>query len=263
MLKYASKLFLKMSLSVLATVIGAYVASHYVGGKLPADVSALFVSTKVDPKACDASVASHTTERASPPPPVAPSSPTNPSLAATYAGELSLKTIDDNRASGDKAGMPVDKRAEVASLPTRLQSTVRDTRISRANKATVPAGASPSFATARSHASSEQVRAVRESSSTGSVLDPWEADRDDPVRLSPESTRKDTHIVGRILGPMMRKALLLLRKPADLLRHEGDERERWLDEHLALNATRPDVSEGRSFGAKGSFQRAPSETAEQ
>ena len=50
MLKYASKRFLEMSLSVLATVIGAYVANHYVGSKSPADASALFVSTKAEPR---------------------------------------------------------------------------------------------------------------------------------------------------------------------------------------------------------------------
>ncbi|SEC68344.1 hypothetical protein SAMN05444164_2463 [Bradyrhizobium erythrophlei] len=264
MLKYASKLLLEMSLSVLATVISAYVAGHYVGGKSPADVSALSVSTQVDSKESDASAASRTRETVSPPPPVAPSSRTDPSLAAADAGELSLKTIDDIGASNDKAGMSVDKRAEVASRPTRLQSTARDTHVSRVDKATAaaPAGASPTFAIARNHASLEQVFAAKEGSSTGRVLEPWEADRDVPVRLTPESIRKDRHFVGRILGPMTRKALLLLRKPADLLRHEGNGRERWLAEHLALNVTRPDAPERRSFGAKGGFQRAPSETAE-
>jgi hypothetical protein len=251
MLKYASKLFLEMSLSVLATVIGAYVANHYVWGKSPADVSALFASTKVDPEGSGRSVASQATEKANPPPLVDPSSPANPFQA------------DDSKASVEKAGMPIDKRAEVIGLPTRPQRTARDTRISRASKTAAPAGASLTFATATSHAPSERVPAARENSSTGTVLRPWEIERDDAIRLPPESTRDDSHFVGRLLGPMMRKALLLLRKPADLLWHEGDERGRLLYERLASSATRPDASEGRSFGAKGSVQGARSEASEQ
>jgi hypothetical protein len=243
MLKYASKLFLEMSLSVLATVIGAYVANHYVGGKSPADASALFVSTKAEPRGDILSVATHATEKANPPPPVHPSSTADPSQATSDAGERVLGTVDDKWASGHKEGMPIDKRVEVANLAIRPQSTARDTRISRANKAAVPAGTSSSFATARSQASSEQVR----SAMTGSVLQPREADRDDTVPPPLESTRKDTHFVGRILGPVMHKALLLLRKPAALLRQEGDEPERSLNERLASSAIRSDASEGRSY----------------
>jgi hypothetical protein len=247
MLKYASKLFLKMSLSVLATVIGAYVANHYVGGKSPADVSALFVSTKAELSGNDMNVASRATEKANPPPPVHPSSTANTSQVTSDAGERLLRTVDDKWASGHKEGMPIDKRVEVANLAIRPQSRARDTRISRANKAAVPAAASSSFATARSQASSEQVRSAREDSSTGSVLQPREADRDDAVPLPLEWTRKDTHFVGRILEPVMHKALLLLRKPAELLRHEGDQEERSLYERLASSAIRSDASEGRSF----------------
>jgi hypothetical protein len=247
MLKYASKLFLEVSLSVLATVIGAYVANHYVGGKFPPDVSALFANAKAELRGNDMSVASHATEKAIPPPPVHPLNTADPSQVTSDAGERLLRTVDDKWASGHKEGMPIDKRVEVANLAIRPQSTARDTRISRVNKAGVPAGASSSFATARSQASSEQVRSAREDSSTGSVLQPREADRDDTVPLPLESTRKDTHFVGRVLRSVMHKALLLLRKPAELLRHEGDEPERSLNERLASSAIRSDASEVRSY----------------
>jgi hypothetical protein len=153
MLKYASKLFLRMSLSVLATVIGAYVANHYIGGKSRPDVSALFANTKAEPRGNDISVASHATEEAIPPPPAHPSNTADPSQVTSDAGERLLRTVGDKWASGHKAGMPIDKRVEVANLEARPQSTARDTRISRTNKAAVPAGA-------RSQAPSEQVRSA-------------------------------------------------------------------------------------------------------
>jgi hypothetical protein len=253
-LKYASKRFLEIFLSVLATVVGAYIANHYVGGKSRADVSASSESTTVDPKGSVTSVVSQATAKANPTPTVDPSSLANPSKVATGPGERLLKAIDDHKASDEKVGMPVDKRAEVPSLIIRPRGAVRDSRILSARKAAIPAGPSPTFATARSHVPSEQVLA-KENSSIGTVLEPMEIDRDASVPLLPESNREDSHFFGRVLGPMMRKALVLLRKPADWLRRESDERERISYEHFALSATKLDASEARLSEVKESVQR--------
>ena len=59
MLRYAPKLFLEIFLSVLATVIGSYLANQYIAGRSAADAPVSLAGTIVDPKRVDVNAASH------------------------------------------------------------------------------------------------------------------------------------------------------------------------------------------------------------
>ena len=59
MLRYASKLFLEIFLSVLATVIGSYLASQYIAGRPAADAPVSLAGAIVDPTRVDVNAASH------------------------------------------------------------------------------------------------------------------------------------------------------------------------------------------------------------
>jgi hypothetical protein len=50
MLKYASKLFLKISLSVVATIISSYLANQYVAGRSATRGPVSLAGATVDPK---------------------------------------------------------------------------------------------------------------------------------------------------------------------------------------------------------------------
>jgi hypothetical protein len=58
MLKYASKFFLNIFLSVLATVIGSHLANQYIAGRPAADAPVALADGTIDPKRPDANAAS-------------------------------------------------------------------------------------------------------------------------------------------------------------------------------------------------------------
>ena len=58
MLKYASKFFLNIFLSVLATVIGSHLANQYIAGRPAADAPVSLADVTIDPKRPDANAAS-------------------------------------------------------------------------------------------------------------------------------------------------------------------------------------------------------------
>ena len=59
MLRYASKLFLEMFLSVLATVVGSYLANQYIADRSAVDAPVSLAREAVDPKRVDANATSH------------------------------------------------------------------------------------------------------------------------------------------------------------------------------------------------------------
>ena len=64
MLKYASKLVRDIFLSVLATVIGSYLAHDYIAGLFTAKAPVSVAHATVDPKRADANAASRETVQA-------------------------------------------------------------------------------------------------------------------------------------------------------------------------------------------------------
>jgi len=213
MLKYASKFFLNILLSVLATVIGSHLANPYIAGRPAADAPVWLADATIDPKRPDANAASRDAVKADITASEGPSAVANALGPAKAIGGRSVDKINY-----EKAVPPVDRLTESTNRPARLhRSAPRHKQISKTDTIAAPESASliitsPELGCATTGRSFN--------TSANSVLDasppPQEVGRDDDVSppLDPETT--GSHLTGRVLKPIIRTALLLL-EPASLL----------------------------------------------
>lgn len=202
MLKYASKVFLKISLSVLATVIGSYLGHQYIADRPAAGGSVLLASETGGPKKVDADGAPRETAKAD----IAVSEGSSGIVNA-----LGPAVAVDSRIAGqtneEKAAPPADKRAEPTSVPARPhRSAPREKRVAKTNSTATPSIASPAVAPLEpSRVSAEQLRNTDANSHTD-------------ASPSPDSGMPRSHLASRVLKPIIRTALLIL-EPSSLLGH--------------------------------------------
>jgi hypothetical protein len=138
MLKYASKFFLDILLSVLATVIGSHLANQYIAGRPAADAPVSLADATIDPKRSDANAASREAVKADITASEGPSAVAN---ALGPAGAIGGRSVDET--NNEKAAPPVDKLAEPTNVPARLhRSAPRYKQISKTNTIAAPESAS-------------------------------------------------------------------------------------------------------------------------
>jgi hypothetical protein len=247
MLKYASKLFLKISLSVVATIISSYLANQYVAGRSATRGPVSLAGATVDPKKADANAATHEVVKADVEVSGGPSDGVNaPGKVATVGSRFVDPTNDE------KAARSANKPAEPTSVPPRLHRFApRNTRISKTNTIATQKIASPTVASlAPSRATTEPVFSTNINSPLGAARRPQEIDRDSgsPTR---DPIMADSHLAGRVLNPIIRTALLLL-EPASTLVGHADEPQRRMSADEIRSSPRvlrlePEVTE-RSSG---------------
>jgi hypothetical protein len=247
MLKYASKLFLKISLSVVATIISSYLANQYVAGRSATRGPVSLAGATVDPKKADANAATHEVVKADVEVSGGPSDGVNaPGKVATVGSRFVDPTNDE------KAARSANKPAEPTSVPARLHRFApRNTRISKTNTIATQKIASPTVASlAPSRATTEPVFSTNINSPLDAARRPQEIDRDSgsPTR---DPIMADSHLAGRVLNPIIRTALLLL-EPASTLVGHADEPQRRMSADEIRSSPRvlrlePEVTE-RSSG---------------
>jgi hypothetical protein len=212
MLKYASKLFLKMLLSVLATVIGSYLAHQCMAGRFAAGGPVSLAGAAVDPQNVDANPASREAVKADVTGSKGPSDVVNALISAVAIGSIVDKTNDE------KAAPPVDKLTEPTSVPARLHRSVqRNKPISRTYTIAKPDIASLTVPPPeRGRAISDRFLSTNANSPPDASPPPQETSRDNGVSppLAPGMT--ESHLAGRVLSPIIRTALLLL-EPSSLV----------------------------------------------
>jgi hypothetical protein len=205
MLKSASKLFLEIFISVVATVVGSYFAHRYITDKSAADAPVAAAVSTVDPRMADARAASEAVK-----PDVTASvgrsdAVSAPGPAATIGSRIVSKTNDE------KAAPPADKPAEPTNAPAPPHQSFRHEKpISKAK-------ATPAPETAVALASRDVGRAATERfrNSNASLLPdasprPQETYRDNGVSPPPEPLMRSSPFVSRVLNPIIRVATLLL-----------------------------------------------------
>ncbi len=228
MLKYASKLFMEVFLSVLATVIGSYLANRYIAGRPAAEAPVSLVGATVDPKRVDADAASH--DAASHDAVNADfTSPQGPSDVANALGPVAAvgsRIVD--RTNDEKAAPPVDKPAEPTSAPARLhRSAPRDKPISRNNTIVTPEIASRTIVSPElGRATTERFSSTNANSSLDAPQPAQEIDRDNGVSSPPGPSMRDLHLAARILKPIVRTASLLFEPSSALVGHADEPRGR-------------------------------------
>jgi hypothetical protein len=212
MLKYASKFFLNIFLSVLATVIGSYLANQYIARR-PAAEAPVSLDATIDPKGPDANAASREADI------TASEGPSAVANALEPAGAIGGRSVD--KINHEKAVPPVDRLAVSTNVPARLhRSAPRHKQISKTNAVATPESASLTVAPP------ELGRATTGcffNTSANSALDaspppPQEVGREDDVSLPLDPEMTGSHIAGGVLKPIIHTALLLLEPPSRALR---------------------------------------------
>jgi hypothetical protein len=236
MLKYASKFLLNIFLSVLATVIGSYLANHYMAGRPTANAPISLADATIDPNRPDANAASREALKAVITVSEGPSAVAN---ALEPAGAIGGRSVD--KTNNEKAAPPIDKPAESTNVPARLhRSAPRYKQISKTNTIAAPESASLTVAPPEAgRATTGRFFNTNANSALDALPPPQEVDRDDDVLppLDPEIT--GSHLAGRVLKPIIRTALLLL-KPSSLLGHAHEQQRRTSpDEILSSSRVRP------------------------
>jgi hypothetical protein len=193
MLKYASRIFLKIFLSVLATVIGSYLAHQYIADRPVAGGSVSLADVTVGPRNVNADGAPRETVKAEAAVSVSSSDVVNAPRPAVAVGSR----IAGQKSDG-KAARPFDQRAEPTSVPVRLhRSAPREKRVSKANTIATPAAASPTI---------------------GAPEPGRMSGEDDTVSRPPDPGMPRPRLASRVLKPIIRTALLIL-EPSSLLGH--------------------------------------------
>jgi hypothetical protein len=249
-LKYASKLFLKIFLSVVATVIGSYLTNQYIAGRSAADAPASLAGATADPKRLDANAASSEAAKADVTVSEGPSDPAN---ALGPAGAIGSRIVDKtnvDKTNDDKVAPPVDKLAERASVPAPLhRSASRDKRISKTNTIATPEIASLTVAPPeRGRATTERFFSTN-ANSPRDASPPQEIGRDDDVSPPLDLEMTDSHIAGRVLKPVIRTVLLLL-EPSSLVGHAHEQQRRTSPDEIPSSSRvlrfQPEVTERSS-----------------
>jgi hypothetical protein len=246
MLKYASKLFLRMFLSVVATVIGSCLANQYIAGRPAADAPVSLAGATVDPKRTDANAASSEAAKADVTVSEGPSDLAN---ALGPAGAIGSRIVD--KTNDEKAAPPVDKLAKRTSVPAGLRRpALRDKRISKTNTIATSEIASLTVAPPeRGRTTTERLFSTNASSPRDASPSPQEIGRDNDVSLPLDPEMTGSHLAGRVLKPIIRTALLLL-EPSSLLGHAHEPQRRGSPDEI-LSSSRvlrfqPEVTERSS-----------------
>ena len=135
MLKYASKFFLNIFLSVLATVIGSHLANQYIADRPAADAPVSLADATIDPKRPDANAASREAVKAGITASEGPSAVVASALGP--AGAIGGRSVD--KTNYEKVVPPVDRLAESTNVPARLhRSAPRHKQISKTNIIATP-----------------------------------------------------------------------------------------------------------------------------
>ena len=221
MLKYASKFFLNIVLSVLATVMGSYLANQYIAGR-PAAEAPVSLDATIDPKRPDANAASREAVKADI---TASERPSVVANALGPAGAIGGRSVD--KTNYEKAVPPVDRLAESTNEPARQHhSGPRHKQISKTNTIATLEGASLTVVPPElGHATTGRFFNTSSNSALDASLPPQEVGRDDDVALPLDPEMTGSHIAGRLLKPIIRTALLLL-EPPSLLGHAHEQQRR-------------------------------------
>ncbi len=215
MLRYVSKLFLDIFLSVLATVAGSYLAHQYIASWSAANAPVSLAGAAVDPKRGAANAVPHAAAKADLTLPQAPSDLADaPEPLVVAGGQIVDKTNDG------KAASAVDKPAEPASIPARLhRSTSGDKHKTNASVT--------SEVSSLTIASPGPVRATADRFFGANTNPPpdgavrlQEIDRDNGLSSSPGPRAIGAHLAGRILKPFLRAASVLFEPSSAIVDHD-------------------------------------------
>jgi hypothetical protein len=245
MLKYASKLFLEIFISVVATVVGSYFAHRYIADKSAADAPVAPAVSTVDPKATDARAASEAV-KADVTASVAPLDVASAPGPAATIGSRIVNTTND-----EKAAPPADKPAEPTNAPARPHQSFRH------EKPILKAKTTPAPETALTVASRDVDRAAAERfrNSNASLLpdtSPRQQDtsRDNGVSPPPEPLMRGSPFVRRVLNPIIHVATLLLPPSPAPVGHDDKPRPRTSPDDILSSSSairlQPEVTKPQS-----------------
>jgi hypothetical protein len=220
MLKYASKLLLDIFLSVLATVVGAYLVNHYVASTSIAEAPIPVAGTAVDPKGAGNAVPREVAQMAA--------TATEGSLDVVNAigpvASASARTVE--HANDEKAVPPTTRSAEPTRMPARHPSAPHDKRVSKTSAAATPQipskiGAAPGPA----RTTTERMLSPSANSSVDVPPYPQEVERKNDRSPPHDPELESSHLGRRVLKPIIRTALLLL-EPSSLVDREHEPQRR-------------------------------------
>ena len=231
MLKCPSKLFLDISLSVLATVIGSYLAQNYITGRSTAKAPVSLADATVDQKRAGANAA---------PANAVPAEAVHAEVMASEGSSdvvgaigpvaaVSARIVDP---TNDEKVVPTpNKLAKPTSVPAQHRRAQRDKRISRTNTTATREIASKSVAPP------EPIRPTTERFFTTGANSSIDA-----PPLDPEM--EHSHLARRVLKPIIRTALLLL-EPSSLFGREHEPQRRTSEDEIlsASRVVRPERTE--------------------
>ena len=206
MLKYASKLLLEIIPSVLATVIGAYLANQYIVGRPTTNAPVLFAGATVDPKIDDANATSREAVKTD----VTVSwDPSDLLHAHGPAGAIGSRIVD--KANDWKAAPPIDKLSGPTSVPARLHRFApRDKDISKTNTIAASAIVSLTVDTPElSRATNERFPNANANLPLDASSPRQEIGRDNGVSPLPNSGMTGSHLARTVLDSVIRTASLL------------------------------------------------------
>ena len=227
MLNYASKFLLNIFLSVLATVIGSYLANHYTARRPAADAPASLAGATIDPKRADAHAASREAVKAD----IAVSEgPLDVANAVGPTGAIGGRSVDKtnvDKTNNEKAAPPVDKLAEATNVPARLhRSAPRSKQIAKTNTIAAPESASLTVAPPEpGRATTGRFFNTNANSALDASPPPQRVGRDDGVSPPLDPEVEGSHLTRRVLKPIIRTALLLLER-CSLLGHAHEQQRR-------------------------------------
>jgi hypothetical protein len=202
MLKYASKFLLNIFLSVLATVIGSYLANQYIAGRPAADAPVSLASATIDPKRPDANAASGEPVKAGI---TVSEGPLDVANAVGLAGAVGGRSID--MTNTEKVAPPVDKPAESTNVPARQhRSAPRYKQISKTN--TIAAPENPLLTAAQPEPGRATTGRIFNTNANSALdasrLPQQEAGRDDGVWPPLDSEMAGSHLTDKVFKPIIR-----------------------------------------------------------
>jgi hypothetical protein len=205
MLKYASKLLLDIFLSVLATVVGAYLANHYVAGTSIAKAPIPVADTAVDPKGAGNAVSREVAQME------ATASEVSLGVVSTIGPVASASGRTAEHANDEKTVPPTTKLAEPTCVPTRHLPAPHDKRVSKTSATAtllIPSkiGAAPEPA----RTTTERMLSLSANSSVDAPPYPQEVERENDRSPPLDPEMESSHLGRRVLKPIIRTALLLL-----------------------------------------------------
>jgi hypothetical protein len=200
MLKYASKLLLNIFLSVLATVIGSYLANQYIAGRPAADRPVSLAGATIDPKRSDANAASGEPVKAGI---TVSEGHLDVANAVGPAGAVGGRSID--KTNNEKAAPPADKPAESTYVLARQhRSAPRYKQISKTNA--IAATENASLIAVPPELGRATIGRFF-NTNANSALDaspPQQLGRENDVSPPLDSEMAGSHLTGRVLKPIIR-----------------------------------------------------------